>query len=154
MFRCAVVLVSLAVVVATATTANAQYFGRNKVRYDKFDFRVIQTDHFDIYYYAQEEEASRYAARMAERWYARFSKVLQHTFVRRQPLVLYASHPHFAQTNVTPYAPGEGTGGLTERNKARIVMPVAAGLDATDHVLGHENAHAFQIDIVKQAKRP
>jgi hypothetical protein len=141
------------VVVATATTANAQYFGRNKVRYDKFDFRVIQTDHFDIYYYAQEEEASRYAARMAERWYARFSKVLQHSFVRRQPLVLYASHPHFAQTNVTPMTPGEGTGGLTERNKARIVMPFAAGLDATDHVLGHEIAHAFQIDIVKRAKR-
>jgi Tol biopolymer transport system component len=148
-----VVLVSLAVLLTTAHTANAQYFGRNKVRYGKFDFRVIQTDHFDIYYYAQEAEAARYAARMAERWYGRFSRVLGHTFNRRQPLVLYASHPHFAQTNVTPGVPGEGTGGFTERNKSRIVMPFAAGLDATDHVLGHEIAHAFQIDIVKRAKR-
>ena len=73
--------------------------------------------------------------------------------LHRQPLVLYASHPHFAQTNVTPAVPGEGTGGLTERNKTRIVMPFAAGLDATDHVLGHEIAHAFQIDIVKRAGR-
>ena len=32
-------------------------------------------------------------------------------------------------------------------------MPFAAGLDATDHVLGHEIAHAFQIDIVKRAGR-
>ena len=153
MVRCAVVLVSLAAVLATATHADAQYFGRNKVRYDRFDFRIIQTEHFDIYYYAEEEEAARHASRMAERWYARFSRVLDHTFVRRQPLVLYASHPDFSQTNVTPGVPGEGTGGLTERNKTRIVMPFAAGFGATDHVLGHEIAHAFQIDIVKRAGR-
>ncbi len=153
MFRCAVVFVSLAAVLATASIADAQYFGRNKVRYDRFDFRIIQTEHFDIYYYAQEEDAARHASRMAERWYARFSNVLEHTFLHRQPLVLYASHPHFAQTNVTPAVPGEGTGGLTERNKTRIVMPFAAGLDATDHVLGHEIAHAFQIDMVRRAGR-
>ena len=153
MIRCALVFVSLVAILATATSANAQYFGRNKVRYDKFDFRIVKTEHFDIYYYAQEEEAVRHAARMAERWYARFSSVLEHTFTHRQPLVLYASHPHFAQTNVTPAVPSEGTGGLTERNKSRIVMPFAAGLDATDHVLGHEIAHAFQIDIAKRAGR-
>jgi Tol biopolymer transport system component len=32
-------------------------------------------------------------------------------------------------------------------------MPFAAGLGETDHVLGHEIAHAFQIDIAKRAKR-
>jgi hypothetical protein len=67
--------------------------------------------------------------------------------------VLYASHPHFTQTNVTPGSPTEGTGGLTERTKSRIAMPFAAGLGATDHVLGHEIAHAFQIDISKGAGR-
>jgi len=151
MVRCALVSVCLFAALAAARPASAQYFGRNKVHYDRLDFRVIQTEHFDIYYYAEEETATRHAARMAERWYARFSEVLAHGFARRQPLVLYASHPHFTQTNVTPAAPGEGTGGLTERAKARIAMPFAAGLGATDHVLGHEIAHAFQIDIAKRA---
>jgi dipeptidyl aminopeptidase/acylaminoacyl peptidase len=77
--------------------------------------------------------------------------VLDHRFTHRQPLVLYASHPHFAQTNITSDSPGEGTGGLTEQNKARIALPFAAGLGETDHVLGHEIAHAFQIDIMKDA---
>jgi hypothetical protein len=130
--------------------AEAQEFGRNKVRYDRLEFRVLRTEHFDIYYYPEEEEATRFAARMAERWYARYSKHLRHTFSHRQPLVLYSSHPHFSQTNVTADSPGEGTGGLTERNKARIAMPFAAGLGETDHVLGHEIAHAFQIDISRQ----
>ena len=151
MFRCATVFVSLFAVLAVAQSADAQYFGRNKVRYHQFDFRVLQTEHFDIYYYGDEEAATRHAARMAERWYARFSSLFDHAFSRRQPLVLYASHPDFTQTNVTPATPGEGTGGLTERTKSRIAMPFAAGLGATDHVLGHEIAHAFQIDIVKRA---
>jgi hypothetical protein len=144
-------VVCLFTLIAIAAPAEAQYFGRNKVRYDHLDFRVLQTEHFDIYYYPEEEEATRQAARMAERWYARFSRVLHHSFSRRQTLVLYASHPHFGQTNVTPASPSEGTGGLTERTKARIAMPFAAGLGATDHVLGHEIAHAFQIDIAKSA---
>ena len=149
----AAALVSVILIVLAPGAAHAQYFGRNKVHYDRLDFRLLQTDHFDIYYYAEEEAATRHAARMAERWYARFSRVLGHTFDRRQPLILYSSHPHFAQTNLTAGSPGEGTGGFTERNKSRIAMPFAPGLGETDHVLGHEIAHAFQIDIAKSVKQ-
>src|SRR5687768_3143092 len=149
----AVAVVSLFALLAAASGADAQYFGRNKVHYDRLDFRLLQTDHFDIYYYAEEESATRHAARMAERWYARFSRLLDHTFTQRQPLILYASHPHFAQTNLTAGSPGESTGGFTERNKSRIAMPFAPGLGETDHVLGHEIAHAFQIDIAKSVKQ-
>jgi hypothetical protein len=80
---------------ALCLIANAQYFGRNKVEYGKFDFRVMKTEHFDIYYYPQEETAVKYAARMAERWYTRHSKVFADTLNGRQPLILYASHPDF-----------------------------------------------------------
>jgi Tol biopolymer transport system component len=146
-------LVSVLLVLIVPEAAHAQYFGRNKVHYDRLDFRLLQTDHFDIYYYAEEEAATRHAARMAERWYVRFSRLFDHKFEKRQPLVLYASHPHFAQTNLTAGSPGEGTGGFTERNKSRIAMPFAPGLGETDHVLGHEIAHAFQIDIAKSVKQ-
>src|SRR5215211_7250182 len=70
----------------------AQYFGRNKVQYDRFEFRVLQTPHFDIHYYAEERDAVQQAARMAERWYARLSAVFDHTFDRRIPVIFYASH--------------------------------------------------------------
>ena len=40
---------------AVPATAEAQYFGRNKVQYDTFDFRILKTEHFDIYYYPEEE---------------------------------------------------------------------------------------------------
>jgi Tol biopolymer transport system component len=125
----------------------AQAFGQNKVQYKDFDFRVMKTRHFDIYYYPEEEAAVADAARMAERWYTRLSRVLNHQFGQRQPIVLYASHTHFEQTNVLPGFIGEGTGGVTELMKRRVVLPMAGPLAETDHVLGHELVHAFQFDM-------
>jgi hypothetical protein len=123
------------------------YFGQNKVQYRVFKFQVLETQHFDIYYYPEEEAAARMAARMAERWYARLSTVLSHELRGRQPLVLYASGAQFRQTNTVEGELGEGTGGVTEAYKRRIVLPFAGPLEATDHVLGHELVHAFQYDI-------
>lgn len=136
-----------AFVLAVTSTAGAQYFGRNKVQYETFDFKVLTTEHFDIYYYPEEEAAVQLAARMAERWYTRLSKLLRHQIGSRQPLILYAAHPHFQQTNALPGEIGEGTGGATEMFKRRIVLPFAGGLAETDHVLGHELVHAFQFDL-------
>jgi Tol biopolymer transport system component len=143
-------LITLAfvLIVCNSGAGFAQYFGQNKVQYRSFDFQILKTEHFDLYYYAEEEEMAREAARMAERWYARLSKLLDHQLSGRQPLILYASHPHFEQTNVIEGQLGEGTGGVTEALKRRIVMPAGAGLAETDHVLGHELVHAFQYDIL------
>jgi Tol biopolymer transport system component len=107
----------------------------------------LKTEHFDIYYYPEEEAATRMVARMAERWYGRLSRLLGHELRGRQPLILYASGPHFRQTNTVQGAIGEGTGGVTEAYKRRIVLPLAGPLEATDHVIGHELVHAFQYDI-------
>ena len=138
------VIAAGAVVLLAATAADAQYFGRNKVQYEDFDFKVLKTEHFDVYYYSQEQEAARMAARMAERWYARLSRIFDYRMGTRQPLILYASHPHFRQTNAVSGGIGEGTGGVTESFKRRIVLPLGASLQDTDHVIGHELVHAFQ----------
>ena len=138
---------ALAAAVPSVATAQGGYFGQNKVQYHKFDFKVLQTDHFDIYYYPEEEAAARVTARMAERWYGRISRLLTHELRGRQPLILYASGPHFRETNAIEGGIGEGTGGVTEAYKRRIILPLAGPLESTDHVLGHELVHAFQYDI-------
>jgi Tol biopolymer transport system component len=127
--------------------AAAQYFGRNKVQYDTHDFKVLKTEHFDIYYYEEGEEIIPEAARMAERWYARIARLLDHQLKGRQALILYTSHPDFEQTNAVFGEIGESTGGVTEVLKRRIVLPLAGPLDQSDHVIGHELVHAFQFDI-------
>ena len=146
----AVVLVTL----ASVAPSHAQSFGRNRVRYENFDFQILETPHFDIYYDSSDREAVVQAGRLAERWYDRLSRILDHTFTERQPIVLYASHAQFRQTNVVPNWLGDGIGGVTEHERGRVVLPFAAGLGETDHVLGHELVHAFQRDILKRGGRP
>ncbi len=139
-------------IVSTASFVQAQYFGRNKVQYDKFDFKIMKTQHFDVYFYPEMEEAANLAARMAERWYERLSRILNHKLKGRQTLILYASSSHFQQTTTISGIIGEGTGGVTESFKRRIILPVGGSLTATDRVIGHELVHAFQYDMTSQGQ--
>jgi hypothetical protein len=129
-------------------TAHAQYFGRNKVQWQKFNFRVMQTQHFDIYYYDQEADVVNDIGRMAERWYSRLSTVFNHTFTRK-PIVLYANAADFQQTTTTGEIIGEGTGGFTDEFMNRVVLPLTGDYAENDHVLGHEIVHVFQYDIAR-----
>src|SRR5437870_256273 len=128
-----------------------QYFGQNKVQYRTFDFRIIQTEHFDVYYYPAERVAALDAARMAERWYARLSRVLHHEFQGRKPIILYASQSDFQQTNVVD-ASGEGLGGVTEFFKHRMVLPFTGSYAELEHVIGHEMVHQFQYDVFSRGR--
>ncbi len=142
-------LASLAVAAAAALAppaARAQYFGQNQVQYRDFDFKVLKTAHYDIYYYPEEREQAEVAARLAERWYDRLSKLFEHTLKGRQAIMLYASPADFRQSNVVQGV-GEGTGGVTEGLLRRVVLPSAGPVAETDHVLGHELVHAFQYSM-------
>ena len=143
----AVTVVTVGALAGGAGPAAAQYFGRNKVQYREFDFKVVSTRHFEIYYYPEQEEFIGHVARMAERWYDRLSQVFGADLPDRQPLIMYASSADFRQTNVLPGEFGEGTGGVTEGLRRRIIMPSARSLAETDHVLGHELVHAFQYSL-------
>src|SRR5919112_2092312 len=136
----------LALLLTVPAVVSAQYFGRNKVNYSTFDFKIIQTEHFDVYYYDRERTAALDAARMAERDYARLSKVLNHEFRERKPIILYASQSDFQQTNATEVG-GEGTGGVTDFARNRAVMPFTGSYDDFEHVLMHEMVHQFQYDV-------
>jgi WD40 repeat protein len=66
----------------------------------------------------------------------------------RIPLVLYASHTDFEQTNITPGLIGIGTGGVTEFLKRRVFLPFTGSYAELDHVMTHELVHAFQVDVL------
>ena len=132
---------------------HAQYFGRNKVKYETFHFEVMHTPHFNVHFYPEETRAAFDGARMAERWYTRHSNVFHHTFAVKKPILFYADQPDFQQTNAISEMLSEGTGGVTEPLKDRVVLPFTGILGDDDHVIGHELVHAFQFDIVSSGGR-
>jgi hypothetical protein len=142
---------ALAAILVIAPEASAQYFGRNKVQYERFGWRILETPHFDVHYYeAISPEEIDDVSKMAERWYTRYQRLFDHEFEDRKPLIFYADKPDFQQTNTTPGFVSQATGGFTEGLKNRLVMPFATGYGETDHVLGHELVHAFQFDLAQR----
>jgi len=142
----------LFLILTTSQSVNAQYFGRNKVQYNDFQFKVLHTPNFNIYFYPEESKGAHTAALLAERWYKRQSFYFGDSLHGKQPLVLYGSFPQFVQTNIISGQISEGVGGVTEPFKRRIVLPLAGPLSETNHVIGHELVHAFQYDITGAMK--
>ncbi|GAB3912516.1 DPP IV N-terminal domain-containing protein [Mucilaginibacter boryungensis] len=129
-------------------SASAQYFGQNKVRYKKLDFKVYKTPHFEIYYYMKNDSLLKRFAQESELWYTLHQQIFRDTFRKANPIILYANHPDFQQTTAIDGEIDVGTGGITEGLKNRVVMPIMETNQTTRHVIGHELVHAFQYHLL------
>lgn len=119
------------------------FFGRNKIQYEKFDWKIIKTEHFDIYYYDDFREMGEIGANYAEEAFEEFKVKFNHMVVFRIPLIFYNTHIHFQQTNTTPGFIPEGVGGFFEFMKGRVVIPYLGSLEQFRHVIRHELVHVF-----------
>src|SRR5690606_3165516 len=97
-----------------ATAAWAQYgyyhFGRNKIQYEDFDWHVLKTEHFDIYYYPQMQVLAEQGAAFVEEAYADLQNRFNFALNGRVPMIFYSSNIHFRQTNTTPGFIPDGVG--------------------------------------------
>lgn len=125
------------------TASSQYYFGRNKVNYDNFDWHVLKTEHFDIYYYPEMQELAEIGAAYAEDAYQRLADKFDHNINNSIPLIFYSNHLHFQQTNVTPNLIQPGVGGFFEFLKGRVVIPANGSLYDFHHVINHELVHVF-----------
>ena len=121
---CLVAAAGLSLVLAPRQAA-AQFgsFGQNKIQYRDFDWHVLKGEHVDVYFYPAEEPIARVALSYAEESYRYLEEQFNHKVTLRIPLIVYASHSDFEQTNVLPFVPPEGILGVTEFLKRRVAMP-------------------------------
>lgn len=145
-----VLVVALSFLGAPAASAQG-YFGQNQVQYDRLRWRVIETEHFLVHYYPEIADVAPDAARMAERSYARLSRLMQHQFREKKPIILFGSSGDFAQSNVFGDL-GEGTGGVTDPLRQRMAQFFTGDWGSFEHVLQHEMVHVFQFDIFSRGR--
>lgn len=136
-------LFTLLFVFQNVTLPQFYFFGRNKVQYSKFDWKLLQTAHFDIYYYGELDEITSIGAHYAEEAYSEYRQNFVHIITKRIPLIFYNTHNHFQQTNTTPGFIPEGVGGFFEFIKGRVVIPFNGSLEQFRHVIRHELVHVF-----------
>jgi hypothetical protein len=146
---------AVALALALPTSLEAQYygFGKNKIHYDDFQWEVLSGEHVDLYYYPEERELALIALDYAEESYRTLEQKFSYHPKDRIPLVLYASHAHFEQTNILPFFIPEGVAGFTEFLKGRVALPFNGSYADFRHVIRHELIHVFQARKVSHEKR-
>jgi hypothetical protein len=147
------VLSVLSALTALTAPAHAQFFafGQNKVQYRKLDWKIIRGPHVDLYYYPAEAELAPAALVYAEASYDTLAMQFGHDVAARVPLIVYASHTDFEQTNVLPFTPPEGLLGVTDFLKRRVALPFRGNFAEFRHTLRHEMVHVFQLDLQSES---
>ena len=135
------------------TDLAAQFFsfGQNKIQYRKLDWRILRGTHVDLYYYPAEAELAPAALAYAEASYDTLAVQFGHDVAERVPLIVYASHTDFEQTNVLPFTPPEGLLGATDFLKRRVSLPFRGNFSEFRHTIRHELVHVFQLDLLTEA---
>jgi hypothetical protein len=128
-------------------------FGRNKVQYEDFDWKILRTEHFNVYYYGETESIAEIGAGIAEEVFDELKVKTNNIITRKIPLIFYNTSNHFQQTNVTPGFIPEGVGGFFEFLKGRVVIPSTGSLTDFRHVIRHELVHVFMTNKIFRVLR-
>ena len=131
----------------------AQFFAldQNKVQYRRFDWRVLKGPHVDLYYYPGEADLAPVTLAYAEASYDTLALKFGHDVGVRIPLIVYASHVDFEQTNILPFTPPEGLLGATDFLKRRVTLPFRGSFSEFRHTIRHELTHVFQLSFQTEA---
>ena len=142
----------LLAVAGMPAAAAAQFgsFGQNKIQYRDFEWHVLKGTRVDVYYYPAAESIARLALSYAEVSYDTLSRRFNHEVETRIPLIVYASHTDFEQTNILPFVPPEGILGVTEFMKRRVTLPFRGSYSEFRHTLRHELVHVFQLSMMSR----
>jgi hypothetical protein len=122
------------------------YYGKNKVLYTKFDWKVYKTDHFDIFYYGEGTRDLQKIANLAESAYKSISEQIKHQLSASVPLLYYRTSTDFYQTNL--FQLPEGVLGVAEPLLYRVAIQGDMSIDEIHDLIEHEVTHIFEYDIL------
>jgi Tol biopolymer transport system component len=124
------------------------YFGKNKVKYDDFSWRVYKSPHFEMYYYPEFEQHLARVSSYAESAYQKISSDFKHELTFPVPMILYKTHSEFEETNLFPDFVPEGVLAFAEPMRDRMVLPIDEPPDKLQGLITHELTHVFAYDII------
>jgi hypothetical protein len=77
-----------------------EQFGKNRVQYQRFDWKILKTNNFEIYHYGNGTPLATLAAQYAESEIDRITEVLGYTLYNRIKIFLYNSPQELLQSNM------------------------------------------------------
>jgi hypothetical protein len=144
--------IALLFVVSLLAAVPAYPFGQNKIVYDKFHWNIYHATHFDIYFYDEEKASLQKVVDVAESAYDDLARKFNYQISKKIPIIFYATHSAFEQTNVDLNFIPEGVGAFAEPAKNRMVLPIDTTDEKLLQLVQHELTHIFEYEVLFQGK--
>jgi Tol biopolymer transport system component len=125
------------------------YYGKNRIQYDSFQWRYVQSEHFDVYYYdSKNYYLARFSAQAAEAAYRQIAQDFGHQISNRIRIIVYDSDNDFVQTNVVALPDdSDNILGVTDLYKNRVTLWFRNNWEDYRQTLHHELIHAVINDM-------
>lgn len=133
---------------AQVVTPYYDFFGENKIVYDKFDWKTYRSTHFTIYFYDRAQVSLQKVASYAESAYDDISRALNFQIPKPINIIYYSTHSEFEQTNTLGSFIPEGIGAFALPTRNRMVLPVDEPDEKLQKLIAHELTHVFQFEIL------
>lgn len=103
----------LTVLSATAQV-NTVEFGKNRVQYQKFNWKYYQSENFNTYFSQDGLEIGKYVAQVAEKELPELEEFVEYGSQRRINLVVYNNYDEYQQSNIGIGIDWQSSTGLTK----------------------------------------
>jgi Tol biopolymer transport system component len=144
--------IALLALVVLFVAPNLYPFGQNKIVYDRFNWSIYHSTHFDVFFYDKEKDALQKVVDVAESAYDELSRKFNFQISKKIPLIFYHTHSAFEQTNVDLNFIPEGVGAFAEPTRNRMVIPIDTTDEKLLQLVQHELTHVFEYELLFQGK--
>ncbi len=143
-----VLLVLLAVMPLEVFPQYEFWYGKNKVQ-KGFKWQHVETSHFKIYYYTNDERLIKKVSGAAEVAYKKISDYLNvQVKDRKIPLIFYSTKIDFELTNIVNIPPILSPEAFAESGYYRVVVQGETSFDELARTIAHELGHIFEYEII------
>ncbi len=140
--------------VGTLLSANAQnypsleQFGKNRIQYRNFNWKIIRTANFEIYFYQDGNTLANLTAQYAESEFDRITELLGYTPYNRIKIFLYNSPQELAQSNIGISVVGELDSREIDLAKSRLEIAFTGDQITFKKRLIHDVSMLFVYDML------
>jgi len=106
----------------TNAQVNTVEFGKNRVQYQKFNWKFYQTENFNTYFSQDGLALGKYVAQVAEEELSGIEEFVEYGLQRRANIVVYNNFDEFQQSNIGLGIDWQNTGGITKLVNNKIVL--------------------------------
>src|SRR3982750_3322963 len=101
---------------------NTVEFGKNRIQYQKFNWKYYQTENFNTYFSQDGLELGKYVAQVAEQELPQLEEFIEYGMQRRTNIAVYNSFDEMQQSNIGLGLDWQNTGGVTKLVNNKMLL--------------------------------